>query len=640
MIELKGSLKGAGLLPIVQLLADMQETGELRVARGGLTGELGFDGGRLVAVTFAEERGLAALAALALAFPEAEFTYAKAPPPTERNVDLTLDQLRAHLSPPGGGEAASAVPSLRAVPRLLGTGSGGHERLELDRSALQTLLAVDGQRTVAEIVGERPLVPTLRELGELVKLGLIRIELPGGAPAERGDRPRAVATPAPRAEEVAVGPRVVPPTRPVTAPAEARPGRPPLPARPITPGARRPLPGLAAAHESAAPAAAAAASSCPKLAFADDPERHYSRPTGLHRCYASGSPGLVTPQEQRELCLTGGYAACARWQGLNDATTSAPAAATTSAPTAAAVESRVVTLSGAPGRPPTTRAAVVSTPPPETPAEVVAHSAARLPDRKVMLAGAAAVLLVAVLVAGWLLFLRSDAAPTAEIASAPPRPAVAPTAAPQALQAAPNASPRATRAPAPTPAIGGPALVDTRFTDPQPGWPQNPPLATWADGAYRVTSRQNRFAALAAPLDGAPDDVIVSATLRKVGGPPGGGYGVIVRDQGPGPRDGLNQAGRYYVFEVSDRGEVGAWRRDGDQFVDLVSWTPSAVVRQGGSPNDLLVRAIGDLLAFTVNGTEVLNTSDTTLSGGGVGLFVGGDANAVALDHFSVQVPD
>src|SRR5919202_6066729 len=102
VIELKGSLRGVGLLPIVQLLADVQETGQLRVSRGALSGQLDFDAGRLVAVSFGEERGLAALAALALAFPEAEFAYTEGPAPAERNVELTLDQLRAHLSRMGG----------------------------------------------------------------------------------------------------------------------------------------------------------------------------------------------------------------------------------------------------------------------------------------------------------------------------------------------------------------------------------------------------------------------------------------------------------------------------------------------------------------------------------------------------------
>ena len=56
------------------------------------------------------------------------------------------------------------------------------------------------------------------------------------------------------------------------------------------------------------------------------------------------------------------------------------------------------------------------------------------------------------------------------------------------------------------------------------------------------------------------------ATFRKLIGPTGGGYGIIVRDQSPTLRDGASQDGRYVVLEVGDKGEVGMWRREADHF--------------------------------------------------------------------------
>src|SRR5712692_9968956 len=64
--------------------------------------------------------------------------------------------------------------------------------------------------------------------------------------------------------------------------------------------------------------------------------------------------------------------------------------------------------------------------------------------------------------------------------------------------------------------------------------------------------------------------------FRKVGGPSSGGYGLIVRDQTVPPLDGLRQNGRFYVLEASDRGEIGIWRRDDDQWVDLLAWSKGA----------------------------------------------------------------
>jgi hypothetical protein len=184
--------------------------------------------------------------------------------------------------------------------------------------------------------------------------------------------------------------------------------------------------------------------------------------------------------------------------------------------------------------------------------------------------------------------------------------------------------------------------MDVRFVSgPAPNWLENPPYATWSDGAYRLEAKDPaRFVAVGVPINQVLTDVVVSATFRKTGGPPGGGYGLIVRDQGPEPRDGVNQEVHGYVAEAGDLGEFGVWRRDGDHWVDLVPWTHSDVVRPGGSPNDLVLSATGNTLSFSINGTQVASVQDSTFPSGGVALFTGGDYNEVALDRFDIQVPD
>jgi hypothetical protein len=227
--------------------------------------------------------------------------------------------------------------------------------------------------------------------------------------------------------------------------------------------------------------------------------------------------------------------------------------------------------------------------------------------------------------------------PTLAAPSGIQAPAVQPV--PTAGPPTPTSIPVATREAAP-PAASANSLVDVRFAaGSADGWVDND-YAAWSDGAYRLQARDPaHFVAVGVPINQVLNDVIVSATFRKTGGPPGGGYGIIVRDQGPEPRDGANQKGNMYVAETGDLGEFGVWRRDGDHWVDLVPWTASSVVRPGGSPNDLMVRVVGDTLTFLVNGTQLANVQDATFPSGGVGLFVGGDYNEVALDRFSVQIP-
>jgi hypothetical protein len=175
-------------------------------------------------------------------------------------------------------------------------------------------------------------------------------------------------------------------------------------------------------------------------------------------------------------------------------------------------------------------------------------------------------------------------------------------------------------------------------------WRSDPQSTAWIDGGvYHLTARTSaQFVSIGAPLSGQSaslGNVQLSATFRKTGGPEGGGYGLIVRDQDPSSRDGLNQTGAYYVFEVGDRGQIGIWRREQDHWVDILPWTDSDTVHAGkDQTNDLTVSAIGSNLSFQVNGIAVASKTDTTLGAGGIGIFVGGDMNEVSVSHFAVQL--
>jgi hypothetical protein len=509
------------------------------------------------------------------------------------------------------------------------------EHVVLERSAVQMLLQVDGKRSVREIVGSRPLLPAMRDLALLIELGLIVVDDRRGATV---DPPRV---------------RLVdpPPTRPT-------PTQAPVPAVPAVPAA--------VAVETITPRV------CPRLGFADDPTRHYSRPTALHRCFASGSAGLVSSQEQRELCLTGRFESCPRFRGGVDAATpplvsrgpvSPPSQpevvlrAPSAVPPGVAARLAAAEQLSMPGR-----SGASLPPPPPTRARPSPALLERVGRGPLLIAGGVlAGLLLVGLVFALLPRLQPGAVPVvptpapafAPVATPPPAivrttpptsaptPVPAPTTPPAASRPAATASVAARTSPA-AEAPRGQTLLDTRFAPaPDSTWLDNAPYTMWRDGAYRLAARQTgRFVAVGAPLQ-ALDDAIISATLRKTGGPPGGGYGLIVRDQGPEPRDGTNQVMRAYVLETGDLGEWGVWRRDGDRWIDIVPWTRSPHVRPGGSPNELTVRTDGTRMTFSINGVEVATVDDDALpTSGDVGVFVGGDFNEVALDRFSVHLPD
>ena len=248
---------------------------------------------------------------------------------------------------------------------------------------------------------------------------------------------------------------------------------------------------------------------------------------------------------------------------------------------------------------------------------------------------------------------QSDPILVAPATTAPAQPTVAPTVAPIAAPTAvPNLAPMLapTRPPAPRVPEAPPApaqadqfrlLLDERFSQPSLSWRNQPGGTTWlVSGAYHLSPRQpGRFVAVGVP--GATDlaDVVVSGAFTKVDGPVGGGYGLILRDPSAAQRDGLAQDGHFYVFEVGDKGELGIWLRDGDHWVDLLPWTPNDAVHPGRATNELTVSAIGETLAFSVNGIPVATQRDQTLHHGGVALFTGGDNNHVAVDHLTIRVP-
>jgi hypothetical protein len=680
MSELSGMLAGIGLPAIVRFLVGVKKTGCLQLSAHEWRGDIFFEAGRVTHACLGSRTGLSALDALAETLPAAQFVFeSDARFAGEPSIQLDpaaflvhLDELSQRLErgmrllPPPDG-----IPALVVEQEFAGEAD---EQLRLDRASLQTLLAVDGRRTVSGIVAHRQTFDALWHLAHLRDIGVVQI-----GPS--------------RVDDSAVGQ--------VPASADEPPG--------------------------GGPEHAEVASHCPKLGFEDDAANSFGRPTRLHRCFATGGPQPLSLEQQRELCFSDRFGTCPRLVAATSQSGHVSGRAPASSDDGlAADDPRIVHLppfgrsasfgrdvaargladharlravpilpqDGVGGAPPTplrTRTQRLAAPgsigsaaeaplPPFSAADAERRAGARpprgLPEALIDDTGGRrvgpipvgvitgiAVVLVVLGVAAYLLIplldgvfsddsldsavlpnttLVEEGTPISAIAS-PRTAAVAPAQTTPDESTADQSASDSSATPAPTvpPAAAANTVFDERFTTNAANWPSSPQgAASVTNGSYVLTPNvAGQFVAVDAPLASPPSDVVVNATFQKLAGPPGGSYGIVVRDQASTPNDGSAQNGQYYVLELDDKGDVSMWRRDSDHWTDLLPWQHSDAVKPGIASNDVTVRAIGNTLSLSVNGTEVATRTDTGFTGGRAGLFVGGDGNQVAVSHFSIQTP-
>jgi signal peptidase I len=183
------------------LLRSLGITGDLVVTRDAWRARLCFERGRLTAAVAPSDIGLGALEFVILGMARGEFEFRAGRPSLEPDPELRDSNLLwvylADLTP----ALADAVPGPDAVPRLLGlNGEDEQVGLDLDRSCLAVLLAVDGQVDVAALASRLGGLRALRGLVQLHSLGLLTFDAPAprasvSPPAHELETPAAVRTP-------------------------------------------------------------------------------------------------------------------------------------------------------------------------------------------------------------------------------------------------------------------------------------------------------------------------------------------------------------------------------------------------------------------------------------------------------------
>jgi len=185
--HLNGSLDGIGLQRLLSFLEELRATGQLSLQEGLWTGVVSLAEGQVVAASFGEEEGLAALDAIFLALPRSRFAIAETHEASEVKLVAQPGEVHERLRQLAleAERLWAAVPSLAHVPWVREISAdrsrGGDEVIGLSRSALGLLVAINGSSSVAELARQRGLLSTLRGLAELVQAGLVELAAP---PAE------------------------------------------------------------------------------------------------------------------------------------------------------------------------------------------------------------------------------------------------------------------------------------------------------------------------------------------------------------------------------------------------------------------------------------------------------------------------
>jgi hypothetical protein len=128
-------------------------------------------------------------------------------------------------------------------------------------------------------------------------------------------------------------------------------------------------------------------------------------------------------------------------------------------------------------------------------------------------------------------------------------------------------------------------------------------------------------------------DVIIEVETYKASGGDDNGFGVICRQE---------DLENFYFFEISSDGYAWIGKYFQGETVSLSNVIQTTEINQGNSTNSLRVECVGNRLSLFVNGTLVIETNDSDLTHGDVGLLAetySATSTEILFDNFIVTRP-
>lgn len=164
----------------------------------------------------------------------------------------------------------------------------------------------------------------------------------------------------------------------------------------------------------------------------------------------------------------------------------------------------------------------------------------------------------------------------------------------------------------------GNILYQDNFRDSNSGWDQTTNTdgtTDYQNGGYRINVITPNVSLWANPSKNFQSDVSIEVDAAKTAGPDDNAFGVICRYQ-----DTKN----YYKFYITSDGYAGISKEENGNSTVISSpdgkIQPVAGINQGVATNHIRADCVGSTLTLYANGTQIATATDTSFTGGDVGL--------------------
>lgn len=154
------------------------------------------------------------------------------------------------------------------------------------------------------------------------------------------------------------------------------------------------------------------------------------------------------------------------------------------------------------------------------------------------------------------------------------------------------------------------------FSNPGSGWGTNqgPNGSTdYSNGSFRITVTKASRLVWTNPNQSLQNDISINVEATKAGGPDNNAFGVICRYQ--------DSDNFYYLFITSDgHAGISMFKNNEETMLTGAALISSDAINQGAATNNIRADCVGSTLTLYGNNQQIASVTDSSFSGGDVGL--------------------